>query len=366
MKRSVICLVLTATCLCVFSQQQFFTTAAETVMKYGNFHYAANFLDMSGIHVTDELGDNRNSYAYRGKDSEGRIYIAKIQHKHSTEDLDFIAFVLDTCYTDDVSSALISSGYRKLEYPRKRSFGWGTVAIQEIYRNADNMCVVQTGNNYLSGKVYLYYTNRHGRGNKIVPSDNDISVTDFNVIYDPTNSGETDWNATEIDPDWLSDSGIYLKEDSGEYYELRPFYNLRNSRIPKADGFDERYTASQGAVGNELDPIQRLHADKSELLEIANAIKETPPVFPGGDDELVRLFHKSFKMPENIDFEGRVVVYLVVERDGKVSVAGFNKQLPEKLKDEIIRVFSDFPEFTPGTRDGSAVRVRMQFPLDFR
>lgn len=366
MKKVVISIVLTVSCLCAFPQQQFFTSAAEVVMKYGNFYYAANFLDKSGIHVTDELGDSNSSYAYRGKDSEGRIYIAKIQHKHGVEDLDFIAFVLDSCYMDDVSSALISSGYKKLEGPRKRSFGWGTLAIQEIYRNADNMCVVQTGNNYLKGKVYLYYTNRHGEGNKIVPSGNDILVTDFNVIYDSTHSGETDWNATEIDPDWLSNSGIYLKEDSGKYYELRPFYNLRNSRIPKTEGFNEQYTASRGAVGNELDPIQRLHADKAELLEIANTIQETSPVFPGGDDEMVRLFHSFFKRPENIDFEGRVIVHLIVERDGKVSVGGFNKQLPEKLKEEIIRVFSNFPEFTPGTRNGVPVRVGMHIPLNFR
>lgn len=39
--------------------------------------------------------------------------------------------------------------------------------------------------------------------------EEDKIITDLNEVFDPLHEGETDWNYTEIDEDWLEETGLY-------------------------------------------------------------------------------------------------------------------------------------------------------------
>lgn len=45
----------------------------------------------------------------------------------------------------------------------------------------------------------------------------DRIVTDLNEIFDPNHIGETDWNYTEMDEEWLEVSGLYYDNSIGAY-----------------------------------------------------------------------------------------------------------------------------------------------------
>lgn len=44
----------------------------------------------------------------------------------------------------------------------------------------------------------------------------DPIITDLNIIFDPDHTDETDWNYTEVDPEWMADLGLYYDPAVGE------------------------------------------------------------------------------------------------------------------------------------------------------
>lgn len=65
--------------------------------------------------------------------------------------------------------------------------------------------------------------------------------------------------------------------------------------------------------------------------------------------------------------QGRVLLQFIIEKDG--SVSNITSLLPNYsdplLANECIRVVSESPKWTPGTKDGANVRVRITLPLEF-
>lgn len=45
----------------------------------------------------------------------------------------------------------------------------------------------------------------------------DKIITDLNEVFDPNHEGNTDWNYTEIDQEWLDDVGLYYDYNIGAY-----------------------------------------------------------------------------------------------------------------------------------------------------
>ena len=64
--------------------------------------------------------------------------------------------------------------------------------------------------------------------------------------------------------------------------------------------------------------------------------------------------------------QGRVMVQFIVEKDGSVSSIEALSSPDKSLSDEVVRVVSASPKWTPGTQRGEDVRVRLILPIDFR
>lgn len=64
--------------------------------------------------------------------------------------------------------------------------------------------------------------------------------------------------------------------------------------------------------------------------------------------------------------QGRVILTFVVEKDGSLTNIEVLSSPHALLAKEAVRVVSRSPKWTPGTRDGSALRVQYTIPLDFR
>ncbi len=96
---------------------------------------------------------------------------------------------------------------------------------------------------------------------------------------------------------------------------------------------------------------------------------ETMPKFQGGDVMAFRTWVSSqLKYPaEAVEkkIQGRVMVSFTVERDGKVGNIVILSSPSELLSDEVVRVVSSSPDWTPGMQRGEVVRVRFNVPIDF-
>ncbi len=97
---------------------------------------------------------------------------------------------------------------------------------------------------------------------------------------------------------------------------------------------------------------------------------ETMPRFEEGDLDTFRTWLQSnVKYPAEAvknRIEGVVVVRFVVETDGTAKLQEIMKSPSQILSDEVVRVVSAAPRWTPGMRNGKPVRVQYNLPVVFR
>ena len=126
---------------------------------------------------------------------------------------------------------------------------------------------------------------------------------------------------------------------------------------------------------------------------VVNSSNITQPVYPGGEQEMMKFLSKNIKYPELAEkygVEGRVMMSFIVGKDGKLTdisakdckLERFNttkfSQEPEARQEQLkekfallfakegARVIRKMPKWTPGMADGQPVRVRYSLPIRFR
>jgi len=97
---------------------------------------------------------------------------------------------------------------------------------------------------------------------------------------------------------------------------------------------------------------------------------EVMPSFPGGASELMKFIAANVYYPIDAlkkKAEGKVIVNFYIDVDGSVKE-------PKILKDpvgygcaeEVLRVLSIMPNWSPGMKDGEAVKVYYTLPVTFK
>ena len=116
-------------------------------------------------------------------------------------------------------------------------------------------------------------------------------------------------------------------------------------------------TSSFGQVPTKIDSTE------NSILEIA----EQMPMFPGGENALYKFLGQNFKYPEvarQAGLQGKLMVEFVVRKTGKITDVKIIKGVVGGgCEEEVIRVFSIMPNWTPGIQKGDAVNVRFRMPF---
>lgn len=102
-----------------------------------------------------------------------------------------------------------------------------------------------------------------------------------------------------------------------------------------------------------------------EVYEVADKM----PEFPGGMTGLMQHFSKNIRYPAEAhtnNIQGRVVVSVIINTDGKATNAQIVQGVAPSLDAEALRVATTMPDWTPGTKDGKPVNVKYTFPVVFR
>ena len=96
---------------------------------------------------------------------------------------------------------------------------------------------------------------------------------------------------------------------------------------------------------------------------------EQMPVFPGGQDSLMKFIGKNTIYPSDAKAKkitGRVFVTFVIGKTGKVEDVEILKGTHPQLDQAALDVINKLPDFEkPGIHKGEAVRVRYNIPLNF-
>lgn len=126
-------------------------------------------------------------------------------------------------------------------------------------------------------------------------------------------------------------------------------------------------TALAGSV--ELVAAGPESADTAKVYEYFAL--DVPPKFNGGDarQEFPKWFYAQLTYPDdarNAGMQGRVIVQFQINKDGSVSDINLLEGVCESIDNEVIRVVSESPDWTPGYIDGKPVKVTYAFPVLFQ
>lgn len=93
------------------------------------------------------------------------------------------------------------------------------------------------------------------------------------------------------------------------------------------------------------------------------------PKFPGGQQGLMTYLARSIKYPviaQQNKEEGRVIIRMVVGKDGKISNIKVLRSVSPSLDYEAIRVVGNMPKWVPGKQNGEDVAVEYTIPIIFK
>lgn len=108
---------------------------------------------------------------------------------------------------------------------------------------------------------------------------------------------------------------------------------------------------------------------KTDNEETTFKVVETMPKFPGGTRGLMQYLARSIKYPviaQEKKQQGRVIIQMVIGKDGSISNAKVLRSVSPSLDTEAMRVVSNMPKWEPGLQRGQAVAVEYTLPITFR
>jgi len=109
--------------------------------------------------------------------------------------------------------------------------------------------------------------------------------------------------------------------------------------------------------------------DTTQREEVFGMIHEQMPYFRGGNRALMEYLQMHVKYPPEAvkdSIQGRVIVQLLIERNGEVREVKVVRSVHELLNNEAVRVCKSLPKFFPGSHGGRAVAMWLTLPITFK
>lgn len=141
---------------------------------------------------------------------------------------------------------------------------------------------------------------------------------------------------------------------------------VKNEIVPMEDiyaGDDHKFDAVREEVVVRDDSV--IKPTEPEVIFMA---VEQPAEFPGGQAAMMRWIGENLRYPETAKengISGRVIVKLVIEKDGTVSNPTIVKGVDPDLDREALRLVRSMPAWTPGRMNGRLVRSYFMLPVRF-
>jgi len=102
-------------------------------------------------------------------------------------------------------------------------------------------------------------------------------------------------------------------------------------------------------------------------------LTDTPPIFPGGEKEMLHFIYRNILYPAQARAEGiygEAKMQFVVEKDGSITNLQAFGNIGGGIQEEILRIgrlIKGFPtKWTPATKDGKPISVTYELPIEFR
>ena len=182
-----------------------------------------------------------------------------------------------------------------------------------------------------------------------------------------------------ITPPLVVDEGAILLSNNATDDEVKEVDNIitAGSVTTESVSMEEKKidTDKDMAVSTKKEKKIKNNASKSEAVTLSDlngapatrdtmetvySFVEQMPVFPGGIDSLNEFIFKNLNTDCDADkdcLSGNVFVKFIVNENGSVSNAQIIKPISPQFDQEVLRVISLMPNWTPGKQSGNKVKV---------
>ena len=123
------------------------------------------------------------------------------------------------------------------------------------------------------------------------------------------------------------------------------------------------------ANGKDIADLKQVVTQAAPEPEKVFDMVEQMPTFPGGQQELMAYLGKNIKYPtiaQKNKEQGRVILQMIVGKDGSISNIKVLRSISPLLDAEAIRVVSTMPKWEPGQQGGQAIAVEYTLPIVFK
>lgn len=214
---------------------------------------------------------------------------------------------------------------------------------------------------------------------------NSVADTDLLIGEDKISENRGDAQVLPVDIAQYVPSADKVESDAAVNSDPEPARKPQKEVVVQKNTSASETEKAKASDGNLGEIVVVGHADnapqrsKTESDEVRGKVSdddrrvydvvETPPSFPGGQTELMKLIAQSVRYPVDAyrdSVQGRVVMQFVVDKDGKVTSPTVVRGVCESIDEEAKRVVMQLPDFIPGKLRGEPVAVRYTLPVLFK
>ena len=214
---------------------------------------------------------------------------------------------------------------------------------------------------------------------------NSVADTDLLIGEDKISENRGDAQVLPVDIAQYVPSADKVESDAAVNSDPEPARKPQKEVVVQKNTSDSDTEKAKATDGNLGEIVVVGHVDnlpqksKTESDEVSGKVSdddrrvydvvETPPSFPGGQTELMKLIAQSVRYPVDAyrdRVQGRVVMQFVVDKDGKVTLPTVVRGVCESIDEEAKRVVMQLPDFIPGKLRGEPVAVRYTLPVLFK
>lgn len=243
------------------------------------------------------------------------------------------------------------------------------------------------GFTYTEGHSYMLEVEKYGMNYKLVKVNNDTKQDFFNsnsflVIHFPINEYgkaeiETRFNSNGFAPANFKDEN---RENNQESYQnnikkqvdFNSYQNNTDNADKKSTTTDiipqEQNTQTKENPLSKLKPKEIINDKEDEVIYERT---DENPVFPGGKVELMRFIENNLVYTDEIinnKIEGKVTVKFIIDKEGSINNPIVVKDISgcASCSDEAKRVCYKMPKWSPGMKNGQAVKSYYYLQIFFR
>ncbi|MES2829483.1 MAG: energy transducer TonB [Bacteroidota bacterium] len=93
---------------------------------------------------------------------------------------------------------------------------------------------------------------------------------------------------------------------------------------------------------------------------------DTQPAYPGGMNKFYEYIGENFEYPRRLKPrpKGVIILSFYIEKDGTITEVKVDRSVNPLLDAEAVRLLKEMEKWKPGIKDGKAVRVKYNIPLN--